>query len=459
MIEKLSLVKDEDASYKRKSEKRINTEDDETEHLKDAGSFVSKLPYKDDTAFGYTTLIDPKLKLKEMVLGFAGSDGILGTADDSGNLDLAEMKAFDYLIEGRHFSHLGVYGLFNYHAHDEKFPIEIEGQTDKTMPCYQMNEDMELVFTFMSCKTEFSSSFTDAPKDFVWKYSIQLMVGEGEEETIHGYFNIDPDKKTRLDLTNYDKMQMKWIRFTCFEPASPQQRAWFLPIKGLAFGRPRYLMPRRMDMDELNNEVPKMTHHIAITEEVEVVEEEEEVDEEDKEDAGDTMICEIRVLQQSNANFDKVSAVESKDLKFLFEQCTERESDNIYAYFLQVCPNQQDMAQLKEAIPDIENSNDPVPPPRILQSVHGYLELNKKYQTRLDLGNSWDKDTVTYSKFNVDGEPIEECQLVYFYAIDTETFNPIEISPKPTPITAEYDPENGSSEVTILESGVWVGST
>ena len=42
----------------------------------------------------------------------------------------------------------------------------------------------------------------------------------------------------------YEKNKMKWIRFICFEPGSPQQRAWFIPIKGLAFGQPRHLFPR-----------------------------------------------------------------------------------------------------------------------------------------------------------------------------------------------------------------------
>ena len=48
-----------------------------------------------------------------------------------------------------------------------------------------------------------------------------------------------------MDLsTKYDKANMKWIRFLCFEPCSPQQRAWFIPVKGLAFGEPRHLLPR-----------------------------------------------------------------------------------------------------------------------------------------------------------------------------------------------------------------------
>ena len=47
-----------------------------------------------------------------------------------------------------------------------------------------------------------------------------------------------------LKLKKYNKENMKWIRFICFETCSPQQRAWFIPIKGMAFGEPRALMRR-----------------------------------------------------------------------------------------------------------------------------------------------------------------------------------------------------------------------
>ena len=69
---------------------------------------------------------------------------------------------------------------------------------------------------------------------------------ESKEVLIHGYFNLREGLKTQLDLSKkYDKNEMKWIRFICFEPCSPQQRAWFIPIKGIAFGEPRALMRRK----------------------------------------------------------------------------------------------------------------------------------------------------------------------------------------------------------------------
>ena len=75
---------------------------------------------------------------------------------------------------------------------------------------------------------------------------------ESNEITVHGYFNLNANQRTQLDFTNkYDKKKMKWIRFNCFEPGSPQQRAWFIPIKGLAFGQPRHLGPRHQKEEKV----------------------------------------------------------------------------------------------------------------------------------------------------------------------------------------------------------------
>ena len=105
---------------------------------------------------------------------------------------------------------------------------------------------MELIFTFHPVNETKNSSFTYAPKDFVWKYEMQLITEDKRNEvTVHGYFKLHSRIKTRLDLSGkYDKGNIKYIRFTAFEPCSPQHRAWFIPIRGLAFGVPRCLFPR-----------------------------------------------------------------------------------------------------------------------------------------------------------------------------------------------------------------------
>ena len=165
-------------------------------------------------------------------------------------MNKAELDSFDMLIEGQHFGHTGVYGLFDYNSLEtegkETFPIQIKGQKDPNKPCYQMTKEMDLIFTFHPVNDTKNSNFTYAPKDFVWKYELQLTTDyKNHEITVHGYFNLHAKDKTQLDLSiKYDKKDMKWIRFTCFEPCSPQHRAWFIPIKGLAFGKPRHLLPR-----------------------------------------------------------------------------------------------------------------------------------------------------------------------------------------------------------------------
>ena len=211
-----------------------------------------------DTAFGYTTLIDPKKKLKQFVketLQYKLEDPRLG-------MNQAELCSLDMLINGQHFSHTGVYGLFDYSFEEkgeESFPIHIKGQKDSTKPCYQMTEDMDLVFTFHPVNNEKVSNCNYAATSFIWKYELQHITDDSSTEvTVHGYFKLESktktkegtehEKKTQLDLSSkYDKKNLKWIRFTSFEPGSPQQRAWFIPIRGMAFGKPRNLFPRYRD--------------------------------------------------------------------------------------------------------------------------------------------------------------------------------------------------------------------
>ena len=65
-----------------------------------------------------------------------------------------------------------MYGLFDYKAAgSETFPIQIDGQEDPNLPCYEMTQDMELKFTFHPASKEKRSS------DFIWKYELQLTTG------------------------------------------------------------------------------------------------------------------------------------------------------------------------------------------------------------------------------------------------------------------------------------------
>ena len=59
-------------------------------------------------------------------------------------------------------------------------------------------------------------------------------------ETTHGYFKLDKEEKTKLDLrSDFDKSRVMWLYFTAFKPQNPQRRAWLHAIEGPAFGERR----------------------------------------------------------------------------------------------------------------------------------------------------------------------------------------------------------------------------
>ena len=90
-------------------------------------------------------------------------------------------------------------------------------------------------------------------------------------------------------------------------------------------------------------------------------------------------------------------------------------------------PHQQKTELLAEnlgkEIEEIEEINDPIKPPRILQNVHGYFELaserglesglvskGKGTATRLDLCHEWDRETVAPVSFKTEeGDPEGKC--------------------------------------------------
>jgi hypothetical protein len=61
----------------------------------------------------------------------------------------------------------------------------------------------------------------------------------GSLETTHGYFKLDVEGHTKLDLTYYEKSRVRWLHFTAINPQNPQRRAWLHAIRGPAFGQPQ----------------------------------------------------------------------------------------------------------------------------------------------------------------------------------------------------------------------------
>ena len=86
-----------------------------------------------------------------------------------------------------------------------------------------------------------------------------------------------------------------------------------------------------------------------------------------------------QILRESENYFDQIVAIESKDLKFYFNE-HKNDANLIFCYFLQVCPHQQNLSDLSKNInkPITGVFNDKELPPRILQNVHGYFEIGSQ---------------------------------------------------------------------------------
>ena len=68
------------------------------------------------------------------------------------------------------------------------------------------------------------------------------------------------------------------------------------------------------------------------------------------------------------------------------------------------------------------------------------IVANLSFCIRLDLCNSWDKETVKSSSIKTSEGHIDPKQVVFFYAIDctNKPVKPVEIKPKPKAIKATY---------------------
>ena len=114
----------------------------------------------------------------------------------------------------------------------------------------------------------------------------------------------------------------------------------------------------------------------------------------------------IKILRESENYFDRIVAIESKDLTFYFD---EQSNDTLmYCYFLQVCPHQQNLNDLSKninkPISEIKDEiNDQELPPRILQNVNGYLEIGSQRSKTFgcENGGPFDKLPMRYFSFLV----------------------------------------------------------
>ena len=114
----------------------------------------------------------------------------------------------------------------------------------------------------------------------------------------------------------------------------------------------------------------------------------------------------IKILRESENYFDEIVAIESKDLKFYFDELTTNDDTLMYSYFMQVCPHQQNLEilgnNINKSIDTIKTEiNDQELPPRILQNVHGYFEIGSR-RTKLfgsEKNDTCDKLPMRYFSF------------------------------------------------------------
>ena len=76
-------------------------------------------------------------------------------------------------------------------------------------------------------------------------------------------------------------------------------------------------------------------------------------------DEGEGPRGDVKYLEESTKYFDKVFAVESKDLKFFFDDDEAVHDNLMYCYFMQVSPHQQNLDLLNKNMLETINSNKP----------------------------------------------------------------------------------------------------
>ena len=132
-------------------------------------------------------------------------------------------------------------------------------------------------------------------------------------------------------------------------------------------------------VDPFLAELPRLTHRV-----VQIVGMENEV--KNHETIQPSSVC---TLKKDDPDPTKK---EYYELDFKLGKATTK--NDICVYYMQVCPHQQDFENKKiEEL--IGESNRKWIPERILQSVHGYVNLRTDHPTRIHLGRQWDKTTVS----------------------------------------------------------------
>ena len=88
------------ATLKRRAQEKLKLTKGNTDE-EDCTQHLGKMPYQCDTVFGYVTLVDPEMNVKETIYGQPPYNTIA-------KLDEGELKILDLMIEGKFYSHTGI---------------------------------------------------------------------------------------------------------------------------------------------------------------------------------------------------------------------------------------------------------------------------------------------------------------------------------------------------------------
>jgi len=347
------------ATLKRRAQEKLrltkgNTnEEDCTQHL-------GKMPYQCDTVFGYVTLVDPEMNVKQTIYGQPPYNSIA-------KLDEGELKILDLMIEGKFYSHTGVYEIFDYRNAKGDIiqyqPISVGNQNPKEHVITYHPEIHDLTLTLPKAKPQSlpKPSHRDSiQEDIIWQVTYELHKTKTNTIECHrGYFKLDENNRTTIDLRSFvDEKELAWIRVQGYDTKNPQRRAWFQAIRGPMFGKIDLVGNDKTVLNPLlTNTILTMAKSVA------------------------TIDGEQFSVYKPTGVF-KPDTMASANLCFDFQKTTDE--DMLLVYNLQVHSHKQ------QAVANSCRQS----PPTYLQNICGVLSLSELFPTRLDLNSSWDKATV-----------------------------------------------------------------
>ncbi|XP_066932629.1 uncharacterized protein [Clytia hemisphaerica] len=322
--------------------------------------FLGKMPYLDDTVFGYTTLIDPHKDIKTSIYGGHPHDQIA-------QLEEGEKKMLDYLIGGRFYAHTGVYDLFNYFDRYHKnilqhCPVMIKNQQPNAFLDTFLPDLHDLVFTLPKAKAPSTEKVQSIQDDIVWQFTVEVHNEKSKTIECHrGYFKLNEDYRTRIDLSKtINEFDVAWIRFQGYDIHNPQRRAWFQAFKGPMFNKINWTR-EVADKTVLNPTLTNVVHNMSMQVDI---------------DAGE------EVATYRPTSIFSPTSLPAPNLTFNLNKAINE--NHLCVYNLQV-------HSLKQRN-DLDFASKVVPP-TYLQNVCGVFQLSTKYPTKLDLNSSWDKAT------------------------------------------------------------------